>query len=165
MNKAIVITGTPGTGKTTLTKLLVNNGYSILEIGRIVKEEKLYEFFDEETNSYVVDDEKLNEYLIQILTNNVEEKPLIIEGHVAQLPPSYVSHCIVLRCSIHNLRQRLVERDYSESKIDENIEAEIMEIILTDMLYLYGKENVTVVSTDGTIEESLERLISVLNTK
>ncbi|MCE7743044.1 MAG: AAA family ATPase [Candidatus Heimdallarchaeota archaeon] len=165
MCRATIITGTPGTGKTTLTKLLEKEGYSVLEVGKVVKEEELYDFFDENMKSYVVDDSKLNDYLIQKIKNHSADLPLIIEGHVARLPPAYVSHCIVLRCSVLNLRQRLVVRDYAEPKIDENVEAEIMEIILTDMLHLYGEENVTVVSTDGAIEDSFERLMSVLRAK
>ena len=165
MSKAIVITGTPGTGKTVLTKLLAEKGYSVLEIGRVVKEEKLFDFYDESTGSYVIDDDVLNSYLVQEIEKHTEELPLIIEGHVARLPPSYVSHCIVLRCSIRDLRQRLVERDYTESKIDENVEAEIMEVILTDMLHLYGEDKVTVIPTDGTITDSFERLLSILGAK
>ena len=115
--------------------------------------------------SYVIDDEKLNEFLIPIIENHEGDLPLILEGHVVQLPPSFVSCCIVLRCSISNLRQRLVVRDYSNSKIDENIEAEIMEVILSDMLHLYGKDKVVVVSTDGAVEDSFIRLMSVLNVK
>ena len=163
MNKAVVVTGTPGTGKTALTKLLLEQGYSIIEIGKVVKEEGLYDFFDEETGSYVVDDDTLNNYLIEKIQTYEQDLPLIIEGHVAQLPPSYVSHCIVLRCSVRNLRQRLVERDYDEPKIDENVEAEIMEVILTDMLHLYGEDKESVLSTDGAIEETFDQLMSVLN--
>ncbi len=162
MGKAIIVTGTPGTGKTTLTKLLMEKGYYIIDVGSKVKEEKLYDFFDKKMQSFVIDDEKLNNYLIDLIENTIDSEKLIIEGHVMRLPPQFVSHCIVLRCSIRNLRQRLVERNYSESKIDENVEAEIMEVVLSDMLYLYGENNVSVISTDGTVEESLNRLLNLL---
>lgn len=162
MGKAIIVTGTPGTGKTTLTKLLMDKGYSTIDVGSRIKEEKLYDFYDNKMQSFVIDDDKLNNYLINIIENNTNINKLIIEGHVVRLPPQFVSHCIVLRCSIRNLRQRLVERNYSESKIDENVEAEIMEVILSDMLLLYGENNVFVISTDGTVEESLDRLLNLL---
>ncbi len=164
MRAAIIVTGTPGTGKTTLTQLLRKEGYTVLDVGKEVKEKELYEFYDDESKSYVVDDDKLNDYLIQILEEHTSDLPLILDGHVVQLPPLFVSNCLVLRCSILNLRQRLVERDYAESKVDENIEAEIMEVILSDMLHLYGEDKVTVVSTDGTVEESFVRVMSALNT-
>lgn len=165
MRGAIIVTGTPGTGKTTLTKILEKKGYSVLEVGKIVKDEQLFDYFDDDRNSYVVDDDRLNNYLIKLIENHSNNLPLIIEGHVMRLPPSYVLHCVVLRCSILNLRQRLLEREYDELKIDENIEAEIMEVILTDMLSLYGEEKVTIITTDGTVEESFNCLLQEINKK
>ena len=105
MKQAIVITGTPGTGKTTLSKLLSEEGYSFIEVGKLVKEEKLYDYFDEETDSYVVNDDLLNARLIELIAENSSSNPLILDGHVVELPPSYVTCCIVLRCSIGLLRQ------------------------------------------------------------
>ncbi|MCK5303906.1 MAG: AAA family ATPase, partial [Candidatus Heimdallarchaeota archaeon] len=43
MRQAIIITGTPGTGKTTISKLLSKEGYSFIEVGKLVKEENLYD--------------------------------------------------------------------------------------------------------------------------
>jgi adenylate kinase len=160
MKKAIIITGTPGTGKTVITNLLEKEGYSIIEVGKLVKEKKLYDYYDEERESYVVNDKLLNEKLVELLKDYSSSEPLIIDGHVVELPPTYVLHCIVLRCSIRHLRQRLMERNYGSSKIDENVEAEIMEVLLTDMLELYGPENVSVVYSDGTVEETFKQVLS-----
>ncbi len=46
------------------------------------------------------------------------------------------------------------------SKVDENVQAEIMEVILSDMLELYGPENVSVVYTDSAVDESFRDVIS-----
>lgn len=159
MKKAILITGTPGTGKTVISELLKQNGFPIIEVGKIVKEEELYEYFDEVTESYVVNDDLLNKRLIDLIENNTSNYPLILDGHVVELPPNFVLHCIVLRCSIQHLRQRLSERSYGEAKIDENVEAEIMEIILTDMLELYGPERVSVVQSDSSEEETFAQVL------
>ncbi|MHA1397000.1 MAG: hypothetical protein ACTSSF_04775, partial [Candidatus Heimdallarchaeaceae archaeon] len=80
-------------------------------------------------------------------------------------PPKFVLHCIVLKCSIRFLRERLVERGYKSSKIDENVEAEIMEVLLTDMLELYGPENVSVIYTDGSFEETYKQVVSIIKKK
>lgn len=56
----IVITGTPGTGKSTHAQLLANEtSLQHINIGDWVKEKGLYENFDEEWQSYTVDEERV----------------------------------------------------------------------------------------------------------
>ena len=58
----IVITGTPGTGKTTHAELLVQESpvpLKHINVGEMVKEKGLYEAFDEEWQSYTVDEDKV----------------------------------------------------------------------------------------------------------
>lgn len=162
MKQAYILTGTPGTGKTTIADLLENKGYTVTNIGKLVKDEELFDFYDKKRDSFVIADDKLNAVLTQLIESNTSALPLVLDGHVSRLPPLFVSKCIVFRCSIRNLRQRLVARGYSESKIDENIEAEIMEVILTDMMQLYGKDLVRVVSTDVSIEKTFEEVLANL---
>ena len=128
MKQAVVITGTPSTGKTTISEMLKDKGYPVVEVGKLVKEDHLYEYYDEERGSYVVNDDEVNKALIKLVEDNSSNLPLVLDGHIVRLPPHFVSICIVLRCSIRHLRQRLVEKCYDEPKIDENIEAEIMEV-------------------------------------
>lgn len=57
----IVITGTPGTGKSTHAQLLVDaSPVSLrhLNVSEIAKEKKLYENYDEEWQTYIVDEDK-----------------------------------------------------------------------------------------------------------
>ena len=58
----IVITGTPGTGKSTHAQLLVNESPLPLQhinVGDWVKERGLYEEYDEEWQSYTVDEDRV----------------------------------------------------------------------------------------------------------
>ena len=58
----IVITGTPGTGKTTHAQLLAEHSPVPLQhinVSELVKERVLHEGFDEEWRSYVVDEDKV----------------------------------------------------------------------------------------------------------
>lgn len=58
----IVITGTPGTGKSTHAELLASESpipLRHLNVGRLVKERGLYESYDEEWESYEVDEDKV----------------------------------------------------------------------------------------------------------
>ena len=57
----IVITGTPGTGKSTHAELLVQESPIPLQhinVSEFVKEKDLYENFDAEWDSYIVDEDK-----------------------------------------------------------------------------------------------------------
>jgi adenylate kinase len=58
----IVITGTPGTGKTTHAQLLVQHSPVPLQhvnVSELVKEKMLHDGFDEEWQTYIVDEDKV----------------------------------------------------------------------------------------------------------
>lgn len=56
----IIITGTPGVGKTTHAEQLARNlGFEHISINDIVKREGFHEGKDEETNSWIVDEDKV----------------------------------------------------------------------------------------------------------
>lgn len=58
----IVITGTPGTGKTTHAQLLVEQSPVLLRhinVSELVKEKMLHDGFDEEWQTYLVDEDKV----------------------------------------------------------------------------------------------------------
>lgn len=58
----IVITGTPGTGKTTHAQLLAKESPIPLEhinVGDWIKEKGLYENYDDKWQSYTVDEDKV----------------------------------------------------------------------------------------------------------
>ena len=58
----IIITGTPGTGKTTHAQLLVEESRIPLKhinVGDLVKEKGLYEQYDDEWQSYTVDEDRV----------------------------------------------------------------------------------------------------------
>ena len=152
----IGITGTPGTGKSTIAKILSEkHDLFLISLTEFVKENKLWVEFDEERQTYVIDEEMLYTKLIEILEQRKDN--YIVEGHFLDIiPTQYFDKVFVFRTPIRILRQRLSERNYHEKKIEENIEAEIMEVCLTDALYEYGPEKVIVVSTDKSIEETVK---------
>jgi adenylate kinase len=59
-NPNIVITGTPGVGKTTHAEQLARaTGFKHLSVNQIVKDEGFQEGKDEETGSLIVDEDKV----------------------------------------------------------------------------------------------------------
>ncbi len=130
--KAIVVSGTPGTGKTYLAKKKAReiNGIYV-DVNKVIKENGLSEGYDRKRKSKVVDVKKLNKVLIKMIGES--KKTLVIDSHLSHyLPKEYVKLCIICKCSVKELRKRLKRRSYGKGKIEENVEAEIMDVCLNE---------------------------------
>ena len=125
----IAITGTPGTGKTSVAAELEKRGYDILRIDDIY--EKFVVGFDEKRKSKIVDENEMDEYVKKIRENNI----LFIEGHLSHLLS--VDAVIILRCHPEELKKRLIKKNWDKRKIRENVEAEALDIILDRALEIH----------------------------
>ncbi|MCQ2056087.1 MAG: adenylate kinase family protein [archaeon] len=122
----IAITGTPGVGKSTVANLL-STKYKVIDINSYAKRNGLLEEFDVELGSYNVDTNKLNDSL-KYKTKSREV--VFLDGHL-----SHFVNCdiiIVLRCDPNTIYKRLKQRGYSLRKIQDNIQSEILDIILSE---------------------------------
>ncbi len=128
----VSLSGTPGTGKTTVANLLRTDVISILPMNELT--ERYIQGFDEERDSAEVDMDGLisdiRDGRITILVTGKEH--VIIEGHLSHLLP--VDRIVVLRLSTKVLRERLGSRDYSREKLMENMEAEALGVISIEAL-------------------------------
>lgn len=60
----ILVTGTPGTGKTTLATLLNEAlGFTYINVGTLVSEKKLYTEWDNEFNCSIFDEDMVLDYI------------------------------------------------------------------------------------------------------
>jgi len=67
-NPNIIVTGTPGVGKTTHAEQLARSlGFKHISVNQIVKDEGFHEGKDEETGSWIVDEDKVCDYILNYL--------------------------------------------------------------------------------------------------
>lgn len=127
MKKAVIVSGCPGTGKTTIAKnISKEKNYLYIDINEVIKENKLKEGYDKKRKSIIVDIKKLNKALINLIKNS--EKILVIDGHLSHyLPKEYVKTCFITKCDLKVLKKRLEKREYSKTKVRENLDAEIFD--------------------------------------
>jgi len=117
----IALTGTPGTGKTSVGEVLKARGYAVLDLDRMAREYGLIRGRDEARQADEVDVDALRERI------RVPAKLAFLKSHYSHLMD--VNVAIVLRCRPSVLRDRLRARQWSEEKILENVEAEAIDVI------------------------------------
>ena len=133
--KVIIVTGTPGTGKTALSmKLAKKLAFRYLDVGSIIKKCNFSEDYDEKRKTHIVDAKKLNRELVREIMNcKKTEKGVIIDSHLSHyLPKKYVDLCIVTKCNLRVLEKRLRKKKYFKAKIRENMDVEIFDICLNE---------------------------------
>lgn len=132
MKKAIIVTGSPATGKTTIAKSLAKkHDCQYLDLTCFIKTNHLSEGYDKKRKCLIVNIKKLIPKLIKFIEHS--DKTLIIDGHLSHyLPPSYVKLCIVAVCDLKVLKKRMKKRRYPDQKIRENLEAEAFDMFITE---------------------------------
>jgi len=162
--KAILVTGTPGVGKTTVShKLASKLDAPYIGITELVKNQKLITSVDEERKTLIADTEKVSKQLQEILAKT--EASIIIEGHYAVdvVPKKDVNTVFVLRRDPRELKDALEKRGYEEKKLWENLAAEILDVCLWDALSACGSDKVCEIDVSGkTVETVVEEMMLVL---
>lgn len=149
----ILITGTPGTGKTTISSEI--EGYEVIHVSELVQENNNSE------NEIV---EVTEEQLIELLDKELSPgKSYIIEGHLSHL---YTESdlCIVFRCNPKKLEKRLQKREYSEKKIKQNIESEKLDLILSEAVETHEKVY-EIDTTEKNVQETINEVNKAIKNK
>ncbi len=134
----ICVTGTPGTGKTTISKQLAKElGYKYINLNELLKESNLNIGRDDKRDSYIINEGKIPEKIRETI-NKAEksgEKGIILDSHLSHFAnKEQIDLCIVCKCELKELKRRLEKRGYSRKKVEENLEAEIFEVCKTEAL-------------------------------
>ena len=127
MPKVILITGTPGVGKSTIASLLAKEiKGELIPINQVINDKKLYTGYESEKKFKIVNLDALCSEMEKIIAES-QHDVLIVEGHLSH----YIEKAdivIVLRTSPQILGERLKKRGYSPDKISENMEAEAIDL-------------------------------------
>ena len=130
------MTGSAGVGKSTYAKKLARaKGLLYFDVGNFIKKYKIFDSYDKKLKTYLVDVDVLVKVLSETVKGISEEgwKGIVLDGHLSHyLSCKLVDYVIVVRCDVRTLRKRLVKRGYSKKKVEENVEAEIMETCLIE---------------------------------
>lgn len=145
----IIITGTPGTGKTTLAKSLAKKiGFDYVDLNEFARSNNFVVGYDELRDCDIIDEENLSEKIIHL------PKDSIIDSHMSHfIDSSLIDKCIVTKCNLAELKKRLEARGYSSEKVRENLDSEIF-----DTCRIEAEEegyNPIIVWTDQDIDKQL----------
>ncbi|SCV68805.1 BQ2448_926 [Microbotryum intermedium] len=168
----ILLTGTPGTGKTTHASQLIEalqglnvpaasssetSAWEAINVSEFVKTNDCHSGYNEEWDTYEVDEDKLLDELEIVQRKGGR----ILDWHTCDIfPERWIDLVVVLRCEHSTLWKRLEKRGYALNKIQENNEAEIMQVVLQDARESYAEEIVVELMSEGPedVEQNVARI-------
>lgn len=156
----LVITGNPGVGKHTISKILAEKlGYDILDINQIAIRNRTYQKSD---STLDVDTKKLE----KIMKKLAKPKTIAV-GHLAPyvIPKSQVKFAIILRKNPYKLIPIYKKRRYSQKKLYENVGSEILGVTAYDARSRFGKKALQVDATNLSVDRLVKKILRVMKTK
>lgn len=159
----LLITGVPGTGKTTLAQSWSKaSGTPILQLNELVEQKELYSHVDSEDFAKVVRLPALAREANAWLA--AQEGGCIVEGHLGCEMKLDVARVAVLRLNPQELEKRLSARGYVPTKVGENKMSELLDYCTVRSIQTYGEEKVYEIdmSGRGKPEQSFEDLGNLL---
>lgn len=157
----ILVSGTPGVGKTTLCKKLCQKVQSLkhVNIGDFAKENNCLEEWDEELECHVLNEDKI----IDDLEDIVASGGAVIDHHVTDFfPERWFDIVFVLRTDNTVLFDRLKARGYQGKKLENNMDSEIFQTILDEAKEAYKEEIVHELpsNADSDIDSNVDRIVT-----
>ena len=119
----LALTGTPGTGKSTVAQMLSDGGCIVVSVESLAEQNSLLGEVDPADGARVIDTDALHDALAPEW-ESPPEGTVVVDGHLSHhLPCDAVA---VLRCSPEILDSRLTSRGYTAEKVQANCEWELL---------------------------------------
>ncbi|CAN6467651.1 unnamed protein product [Victoria cruziana] len=142
----ILVTGTPGTGKTTTCSLLSEaTNFRHINVSEVAKQKNLYDGWDEKLECHVINEDALCDEI----ENLMEEGGNIVDYHGCDFFPERWFDCVVvLQTDNTALYDRLEKRGYTGAKLTNNIECEIFQVLLEEAHENYSEDIIMALRSD-----------------
>ncbi len=156
----VLITGTPGTGKTEVAKELgAITGWDVVSISEVAEDAQAILGWDGKSEKEV-DIQKLCAYLAPRLA---DKENVIFEGHLGCEIPCPADLVVVLRTNPEELQKRMEKRGYKKEKIDENVMAELLDYCYVLSAKNYSCEVVELDTSGESAEQSAKKIYQYLS--
>nr|MDO8110275.1 adenylate kinase family protein [Candidatus Sigynarchaeota archaeon] len=156
MVRILAISGTPAVGKTSVAAALKELlKAEVISLTEFVKSRSLVDSWDKQKDTGIVDEDRLREALLKEIGSFKEKSIpwLIIEGLLADVVADACDYAVVLRLHPRVVKARLEQRDYSESKIAENVQSEVLGTCTYHMQEARGNDFYDIDTTGKTISD------------
>jgi len=163
---AILVGGTPGTGKSEVAAVLGKRlKVKVVSLGELAKHANCISEEDLERDTDVIDEDCLVDAILDLFER--ESDRIIIEGHYVDLVPySSVERAFVLRTHPEKLRERLMARGYSKEKVSENVEAEVIGVCQMDAIESFGEAKVFEIdTTEMTSSKVADKIVEMMSSR
>jgi len=167
IRRVILVTGTPGAGKTSISRLLASKLDAVyVSLAELVERERLISGVDKARETLIADTDRVSKRVQEITKSS--ERDVIVDGHYAVdvVPAKQVYIVFVLRRNPDELKSIMKDRGFKERKLWENLAAEILDVCLWDAVSACGSDKVCEVDVSGKgVEEVVEDMLLMLEGK
>jgi adenylate kinase len=164
--RVILITGTPCVGKTSVATLLADKLEALnVNLTDLALDEKLIMGRDKERNSIIIDEKRMKQR-IRTIIQKTDKKDVVVDGHYAVnvVPEKLATHVFVLRRNPVELRTLMEQRGFTNRKLHENLDSEILDVCLVDALRVHGEEKTCELNATGkSTQQIVDDIFSILN--
>ncbi|MDD3159349.1 MAG: AAA family ATPase [Candidatus ainarchaeum sp.] len=157
----ILLTGTPGTGKTTISSLLAKKFHlKVINEKDFALSNAIGKFNQE--NELEIPLKKFESIANTYLKSN---KNIIFEGHTLCEMKLNVDFVILLKTDPEELESRLENRNYSFEKIMDNVFCEGIDYCKKHLLKHYNKNKIIEINSKSSPKQTVLLIIKELKTK